>query len=210
MSPECLTRVVCSRFSKQSFSSHQTWLSVPLTRAFVRSLSLLATGPFALRSCPRWMTAFSSQECFFLKAYDEPQKIITDKLWKTDLDRGELRLAWYAGPYWRHGLITGTMFHLGYRSLSLSPWPSFLPSGAQLSLPHVPSVLFSLREECASSASDTPRLKLMPSRLVFVSDCPVSAHTRRTMGKQRAVHRRGLPVHNGVAMDFIEAVVELK
>ena len=66
------------------------------------------------------MTAFSSQECFFLKAFDEPQRVITDKLWKTDLDRGELRFAWYAGPYWKHGLITCTLFSLGYRSLSFS------------------------------------------------------------------------------------------
>ena len=56
--------------------------------------------PFALRSCPRWMTAFSSQEWFFLKAFDTLQGVLADRLRRTGLDRGKLRFAWYAGPYW--------------------------------------------------------------------------------------------------------------
>ena len=130
---------------KQWFSSHPAWLSRS-PHACVRGL-VDSSGhwPFALRSCPRWMTALSSQEWFFLKAFDALQGVLADRLRRTGLDRGKLRFARYAGPYWRHGFITGTdilrwRLFLGYRFPIVLSLPGLLPSHLSLTFSSAVSI----------------------------------------------------------------------
>ena len=94
--------------------------------------SLLATSPFALRSCPHWMTAFSSQECFFLKAFDALQGVLVDRLRRTGLDRGKLRLRGMLDLTGDRALlrvlcILQWSLFLGYRSLSFSLFLAYSP-----------------------------------------------------------------------------------